>query len=262
MKTFRILKNISIALFSIFICLNFTSCSNDNDSGITTKGKKLTKIEYDDWSSTTFNYDKKGKLIEVSETSRDGESETYYYAWEDSIISIIDPNSVANDTLYIKNGLVEKIDNYETLFYNNSKKLISYKKVRSNYNNTFSCFWEQDKLSSCNINSRSGSYMTSKTITFDYDGISCPKGCIHPIFITLSYSDDSGWVNFTEKEMFVFAHPELFGVQTTLLPTSITYDDDNDSFNYQYEFDKNGYVSKIILIDEDGDDETYTLTWE
>ena len=144
------------------------------------------------------------------------------------------------------------------------EKLISYKKDEGGYfSNTLSCFWEQDKLSSCKRIYRSESYTESYTITFDYDGISCPKGCIHPIFITLSYSDDSGWVNFTEKEMFVFAHPELFGVQTTLLPTSITYDDDNYSFNYQYEFDKNGYVSKIIVITEEFEHyETFTLTWE
>ena len=262
MKTFRILRNIGITLFSILICLNFTSCSNDNDSGIVAKGKKLTKIVSGDWYIATLNYDNKGRLIEVSETHyiRDGrsETETYYYAWEDSIISIIKPNSVDNDTLYIKNGLVEKIDNYETLFYNGSKKLISYKKVRSDLSNTLSCFWEKDKLSSYDRRYRSDIDTQSKTVTFDYDGISCPKGCFHPIFLTLSDIDDSGWVEATQEEMFVFAHPELFGIKTTLLPAT-----SNDGYYYQYEFDRNGYVSKIIVIHEEfGYDKTYTLTWE
>ena len=51
-------------------------------------------------------------------------------------------------------------------------------------------------------------------------------------------------------------HPELLGIQTTLLPTKMSIDDYDDVF--EYEFDKDGYVSKIIKNNFD----TYTLTWE
>lgn len=244
MKTFRILRNIGITLFSILICLNFTSCSNDNDSGIVAKGKKLTKIVKGDWYIATLNYDNKGRLIEAYTDSR-----SYLYVWEDSIINVIN-TSGSIYTLYIKNGLVKTIDEDETLFYNNSKKLITYK---GNYN-TLSCFWEKDKLSSSKNSDRYNGF----TVTFDYDGISCPKGCFHPFFLTL-YGDDSGWLSDSEIRLLAYAHPELFGIQTTLLPA--TSNDDGYYYQYQYEFDRNGYVSKIIQQDEYSDD-TYTLTWE
>ena len=258
MKTFRILRNIGITLFSILICLNFTSCSNDNDSGIVAKGKKLTKIVKDDWYIATLNYDNKGRLIEAYE-NWDDNSYTYYYFWEDSFISIITTSSVYIDTLYIKDGLVEKSNNNETLFYNNSKKLIAYKEVSRYDSDNFSCFWEKDKLSSYDRRYRSDSYTQSKTVTFDYDGISCPKGCFHPIFLTLSFYDDNGWISDDAINLLTFAHPELFGLKTTLLPA--TSNDDGYYYQYQYEFDRNGYVSKIIQQDEYSDD-TYTLTWE
>ena len=50
-------------------------------------------------------------------------------------------------------------------------------------------------------------------------------------------------------------------MQTTKLPTKLTSLIDNDFQTYKYEFDKNGYVSKIIITDKYGSD-SYTLTWE
>ena len=61
------------------------------------------------------------------------------------------------------------------------------------------------------------------------------------------------------------AHPELLGLRTTQLPASVTYTYDNESpetTSFSYELDKQGYISKITIKEEDFEPYTYTLTWE
>ena len=63
----------------------------------------------------------------------------------------------------------------------------------------------------------------------------------------------------TLYELFM-AHPEIVGIRTNQLPN--TYSPDDEEFSLTYEYDKEGYISKIKMKNEDGDSETYTLTWK
>ena len=77
-----------------------------------------------------------------------------------------------------------------------------------------------------------------------------------------------------ECPLLFMAHPEIAGMRTTQLPTSITWthtDDysgktDSETSTMEYEFDKEGYISKIIGKETDSDGSTdtyiYTLTWQ
>ena len=65
-------------------------------------------------------------------------------------------------------------------------------------------------------------------------------------------------------ELFI-AHPEIAGSLTTQLPASITETSKNHGSEkaiITYEFDKDGYISKILIKAADGSTETYTLTWQ
>lgn len=68
MKTFRV---ISMALFAIIMCLNFTCCSKDDtltDNEIITKSKKLIGMKETEGDNTyiwEFSYDSEGKLSSV-----------------------------------------------------------------------------------------------------------------------------------------------------------------------------------------------------
>lgn len=259
METFKIFKNIGIVLFATLMCINFTSCNNDNDpTKNTTKGKKLTKMvdEDDEEDTFLFTYDEKGRLIETKGINNDNGKAWVYcsYTWKDNTIDIVEitPSGyVCNYIWDIENGLVKNINGDEnaTLSYNNSKKLIFYEDEWD----TTSFIWEEDKLSSFYTK---GGNSFKWNEAFAYDNIPCKKDCFHPFLLRLNKEH---WI---EEYFLPFAHPELLGMQTTKLPTKLTSLIDNDFQTYKYEFDKNGYVSKIIITDDYGDTETYTLTWE
>ena len=63
-----------------------------------------------------------------------------------------------------------------------------------------------------------------------------------------------------EFDALFIAHPEIAGMRTNQLPDTYTSDDDEISLSYEY--DKEGYISKIKLENADGDTDTYTLTWK
>ena len=58
------------------------------------------------------------------------------------------------------------------------------------------------------------------------------------------------------------AHPEIAGMRTNQLPNTYSYSRYDEEFSLTYEYDKEGYISKIKLKDNDGNTDTYTLTWK
>ena len=69
------------------------------------------------------------------------------------------------------------------------------------------------------------------------------------------------------------AHPELLGLRTKQLPKSATRNRTYNDTGYKssitalfsYEFDKDGYISKITIIETyegETSTDTYLLTWE
>lgn len=272
MKT---IKFIGMALFAILMCVTFTSCSQDdgptqNNNGIITKGKRLTKLTCDgsdEFESYIFNYDDNGKLIEVIETEEGAPYRYYSFIWNDDFVQAIaiytnPSNNSYTFSLNIKDGLVKnaleerRSQNFgDTLVYNNSNKLI-----RNQWNDGTTTFiWDGDKLVSYSIK-----HYSSIGKGFDVDAIlsynktSCKKSCFHPILLSES---EYLLIDYYFERIFAFAYPELVGLNTTLLPTKVDYGVYSGSLDYKYEFDKDGYVSKIIIPHANWD-VTYTLTWE
>lgn len=109
--------------------------------------------------------------------------------------------------------------------------------------------WEGDKLISY-----VGPYDFFPTYT--YDNITCKKG-YHPL---LGLTD------------FAYTNPELAGMKTNQLPVSCTnvfngtHPEYNYTVTYEYEFNTEGYISKITekrARGVEGDSTcSYTLTWE
>ena len=61
------------------------------------------------------------------------------------------------------------------------------------------------------------------------------------------------------EEVLFMAHPEIAGMRTNQLPN--TYSPGDEEFSLTYEYDKEGYISKIKTKDSYGS-ATYTLTWK
>ena len=269
MKTFRF---IGMALFAVLMCVNFTSCSGGDDDpteepeegGVVVNGKNLVKVvgksANGSYSETyTFSYDNKGRLIEATESYQEGsykDTDTYQFIWGDDAIKVV-INPTYNYTLTLNNGLVRNsnLDDENGVFtYNNSNRFIKYSS-KSKYE-TCSVIWDGEKLVSIS------DYDHEATLTYSS---SCKKGYF-PFIATMITSD-------SEAILFM-AHPEIAGMRTNQLPASITWthtDDysgktDSETSTMEYEFDKEGYISKIIGKETDSDGSTdtyiYTLTWQ
>ena len=263
-----------------------TTCSttwNTNDDEIIVEEKKLTKIvcesveEYGtDTETYTFSYDNKGRLFETTHREyKDDDPHTKQYVWEDTIIKVYsieswnDNTARLRSTFTIKDGLVqyyEREDEYRDIFtYNSSNRFISSTHVETydDYDNFIdAAVWDGDKLISASRESRD--YCTTSTLTY---GKTCKKG-YYPFIIDI--------ISATEDENLFIAHPEIGGMDTKQLPTKRDRVDTEYSneeyyrYSYEYEFDKDGYISKIYEHREKSDDIgnnynrdcTYTLTWE
>lgn len=271
MKTFRL---VSAALFAVLMCANFASCSKDddatntdvggNDEGgnqeVTVNEKKLVKLACKDdvWDSTyTLSYDSEGRLQTTSYYETDGEYNTFSnnrkFIWGDNAIKVItkyDNGEEHSYTFTLTNGLVRTCEDSETFSYNSSNRLTRIDFEDDNYDYRTEVIWDKDKLVSV------VDYYNGKTdydTTFTY-GTTCKKG-YNPLIPEPIYWD-----------MLFVAHPEIAGMRTTQLPTTYTerdnYSNDIESANISYEFDKEGYISKIKYEYEDGNVATYTLTWK
>ena len=88
-------------------------------------------------------------------------------------------------------------------------------------------------------------------VTYTYGNVSCEKG-YYPLF---------------SEEPIERVHPEIFGIRTKQLPISSKNvfrgnNRENDySETYTYEFNAEGYISKINVRQNDGGTYSYTLTW-
>lgn len=256
-----------MALFAVLMCVNFASCSSDDDpteekeeGGVVVSGKKLVKIvsagSYDN-ETYTFGYDDEGRLIEATEIEEEEgykDTETYQFIWGDDAIKVVEKGTGYTEsfTLTLKNGLVQNNHNGNLFTYNNANKFI---KCTSDYEDeTFSAIWDGDKLVSIS------EYNNEATLTY---GQSCKKGYF-PFIATMMANDGDA--------ILFMAHPEIAGMRTTQLPTSITwtyrgyYGTESETSTMEYEFDKEGYITKITVKETDSDGgtstTTYTLTWE
>ena len=178
-------------------------------------------------------------------------TETHQFIWGDDAIrhsyTYTGSSKTYNSTLSLKNGLVqrEEYGNESCIFtYNKSNRLVKFND--SNYC-TVDAVWDGDKLMSMFDKEE------DESTTFTY-GASCKKG-YYPFFASMMEPGE-GYILY-------MAHPEIAGMRTKQLPVSVLWDYgyEKESSTLSYEFDKDGYISKM-KISEDGYIETAILTWK
>lgn len=249
-----------MALVAIIMGVSLSSCNKDenpeNDGDFSNEKKLVKEVWEEDGETTThtYIYDDKGRLVKSTGTSMWNRE----YIWgDDAIMS-------SGETYTIENGLIQTYGGM-TFTYNKSDKLI---KIEESYSYTdgtsiTTALWDGDKLVSVSYGN------TNVTITY---GESCKKGFNLPYYIIL-------------EEPLLTACPELFGMRTKQLPATIT--EKSDGFydttfgktfgayvatsTYTYEFDKDGYISKVTthynIEDKDKNTntsytDTVTYIWE
>jgi hypothetical protein len=258
MKTFRI---IGMVLMVIIMGVNFTSCKPNNNEEETTK--KLVKFCHGN-NETILKYDDQGHFIEYSEVmGLDSvfHTYTYTYVWKENAIEItlsMDGVAMENCTLDLENGLASGISDNPLVFtssfkYNSANRLIE----STNFMGTQSIEWNDDKFTA----TCSNSLVNTKNESFTYEKNYTTKGYNPLIPYTIS-----------STEMLYVAHPELAGLATQKLfnsENSISIMNDKEytfSYKYEYGFDEDGYVNKVIVRHNEEDCEhivsEYTFVWE
>ena len=262
MKTFRL---ISAALLAVLMCANFVSCSKGDDGANTDVGggeeggneevivseKKLVKMVSNE-ETYTFSYDNEGRLSSATEIDDDGDKYSYKFVWGDDAVVVKYEYATASgynngktytETYTLKDGLVQDwmSDNHSGIYsYNSSNRLIKAE-FTHHLGYTVNAVWDKDKLVSVDTSDTDAILLTY--------GETCKKGYFPLISDIIELGD-----------VLFMAHPEIAGMRTNQLPN--TYSPYEEEISMTYEYDKEGYISKIKMKNEDGDSDTYTLTWK
>ena len=224
-------------LFNFNLSLSFkfywtlVSCNKENPEGAGdfSNEKKLVKLVSKDKNGGdlevfTFKYDDNGKLIKSTGSLDHGEySGTSDYTWSDNLIMVDDNSAIA-----LGNGRIKSNSDNETFIYNESGRLTKY----VGKHDTATITWNGDKIVSMS------SYVGSLDFTY---GEPLKKGYC-PLIPYLMFEYDN----------LSMAHPELFGIRSKQLPTMIS------GILVTYEFDNEGYITKIYLNQSN----PMILTWE
>lgn len=257
-------------MLAVLMGVGFTSCGKDggDDTGVA-KEKKLVKL-VSPAQEKTFKYDAQGHLIEAVDVYLTaGYTVTDSYVWGEDKIDIArtmkvtatgeDVAPAETVTVNLENGLATDVTGASillgatTLTYGSSGRLVDFKGFVSN----LSLEWNGDKLMSI---SDSVMGMTGSVDTFTYETNTVTKGYnpLVPTQITVNY--------------LFMAHPELAGIKTQYLPDRSVSDGSAAgseyvwTSDYTYEFDEDGYVTKIADTNSVNGSETedliYTVVWE
>lgn len=236
---------------AVLVCTGFVACGSDDDettnpNGGVIGGKKITMLVHEQKDLTlTFDYDSEGKLVMASENDRKLE-----YTWSDDAIDYT-INWGKLRSYVLKNNIVQKDmtnDGSDYFYYNSAGQL----KKWSPDGDIVSLTWDGDKLTSVTRYDEDNTFEYKQTIT--YNG--CCNAGYNPLIVDIVCED-----------VLTYAHPELFGLRSTQLPSSITtvsnvYNPKTGTRNYEYEFDESGYITKIVGKVESEIVETWTITWE
>lgn len=258
MKTFRL---IGMALLAVVMCVNFTSCSDDddpikNDDGIITNQKKLMEIKEtsDDGyiSIYTFSYDNQSRLTSIVD-NEDGHSDNNIinFTWGNNTI-IATKRGDARRTYTLSDNLVRKQQNNEgaskAFTYNSSNQLIKVDETDERHSGddcSYTYTWDNGKMTKhiYKENNSEKSYVYEYT----YNGKTC-KGWFPNM-------EDEGWDALDDDYIF-FAHPELVGMRTNQLPEQI-FNKYTDKSEYYDEYYKE--TCKYEYTDEETTKFDYTL---
>ena len=275
MKTSSVLK---MALMALLLEVGFASCNNNNKSQ--TVEKKLVKLTTEHMGkninvslSKTFSYDTDGRLNEATIStvlqSSDTVTHTYKYVWNTDSINVTQEVRLSSHptsepkplkyTMNISGGLVRAFmgetatKGNATYNYDASNRLQHTNDWSINIYNE----WENDKLISTTQKFETGEFIT----TFTYGESRPIKG-----YLPLVPND------ITVNNPLFVAHPELGGMKTSQIFVSktIKFADKPDMAGntslFEYELDKDGYISKITSTNKPNVDNStatiYTFTWE
>ena len=247
MKTLRMS---GLAFIVILLSGSFTSCSkgeNPENDGDYSNEKKLVRFvdtSGEESYTYTFSYDEKGRLTKAESIQEYRSTNiitnytySYEFTWHNDGITTTWTSSGSPEhyscTLSLNNGLVLREGNNDytaNYTYNSENRLVKFSDGEY-WTSTLN--WDGDKLKSMSVG--------EENYTFAYNE-SCMKG----YSAIIPYVVSPG-----ECGLLFMAHPELAGMRTKQLPASV------NGQTFSYEYDKEGYVSKIVL-----EDSIYTLTWK
>ena len=244
-----------MAAIAVLLGCGFASCNKEDDQAkeddVVVNEKKITKIVRQsdaDYLTKRFQYDGNGRLVKCLSES-DNYSNTSTLIWKDNTIDLDNSSNWPFEyILTLEDNFVQNEegigDGYIYYTYNSSKRLTDILYV-ADYESELETFqWDGDKIMSISGEDYKISFAYKQT---------CKRGYF-PLFDYFF-----GWNDHPLYD----AHPELIGIRTKQLPESITYnysENDNGTITCSYEFDTEGYITKIIM--KDGNEiETYTLTW-
>ena len=268
------MKNFQLIIVALVAILGFNSCSNQFESN---NEKKLVKyLCIDDTNfkliERSFEYNKKGQAILIQDDLYFDDDEyslgVHQFNWNENSIDATQnlsiklfgddvSNQTINYTITLENNLFTKFINNDSGYemsiytYNEDGRMQNYLDVASDA----TYIWDADKVISID---NKGIDAKSK---YTYGNISCLKGYC-PIIISA-----------TQTDPLSFAHPEFVGLKTKQCPISLeyTYFEGDEPLGtnhstYEYEFDNEGYITKIIETTTTSNEEihiyTYTLTWK
>ena len=225
-----------MALIAIVMCVNFAACSDDDENDPNTPptaGKRLVTITEDE-DKAYLNYNSKGWLEQVTFTDEDPLNVSY-------------SNQTATLTWGGANPELEG-----EYVYDNLLRSVKYK------NNSKSCVYDTEghliKLGDEELVWENGNVVSIK------EGGDVTSFTYYTDKENKYYSFISDPIFFVEDSYFFAAHPQLLGKMSKNLVK--TYDDGYYQYNYTYETDKDGYITKVVETDSDGYSTTYTLVWK
>ena len=275
----KISNTLKITLIALLLGVGFAACGNKNNDKSQSAEKKLVKMTTEHVGNNfnarmykTFSYHTDGRLMEITTSSilhsGDTVTHTYKYVWNTNSIDVTEELSFSSIptpearqlkyTMNLSDGLARSLTYEEypsdniTYNYDASNRL---QHTSDGYTNIYN-EWDNDKLISITRKSERRDYIT----TFTYGEYRPIKG-----YLPLVPNE------IVSNPLFV-AHPELGGMKTGHIYVSktIAFSDKPDLTDnisqFEYEFDKDGYISKITSPDKtDGNDSTqtvFTFIWE
>ena len=266
------MKNFQLIIVTLVAILGFNSCSNQFESNNEKKLVKYVCVNDNNFKllEQSIEYNEKGQAISIQDDHYFADDEyslgLHQFNWNENSIDATQELSVKlfgeyldqtiNCTITLENNRFTKfeydvknaISNYT---YDKEGRMQTYVDAISDA----TCVWDADKL----ISIDNDAFNTEHKYT--YGNISCLKGYC-PIII-----------NATQTEPLPFIHPEFAGLKTKQCPISeeCTYFDEEDKplieyYTYEYEFDNEGYITKIVETITRPDTgtriQTHTLTWK
>jgi hypothetical protein len=243
------MKTLSLVgyLLEIALSVGFVSCSKDDDDGGFKGTKKLVAVTYDDGSYYKFKYDSQGRVIEFSSLNPGNKKCTFEYFPDKIVLKRMGDTY----TYKLKDGVIvssyhmddesSRIYSEEVYSYNKDKQLIRIQETED------------------------GRFYSDKTFTWAGGNITMEyvEHIQGNYFMKFSYSDRPSrfiGIQYDDMKEEILLHSGYWG---KIPKNLVSIREGSDLFymgNYIYEFDSEGYVTKVIIRGSDG--YTCTLTYE